>query len=123
MYMKETAGIASEIELLHRVYAAFNQREIETILAMMHREVDWPNGWKGGRVHGTAAVRDYWTRQFKALNPRVEPTGFAREADGRIEVTVHQVVHDVEGNLVVDTIIRHVYDIREGMIRSMEIRD
>jgi hypothetical protein len=120
--MTETAGIASEIELLRRIYADFNQREIETVLAAMHPEVDWPNGWEGGRVHGTAAVRDYWTRQFKVLNPRVEPTGFAREPDGRIAVTIHQVVHDVEGKLLVDQIVQHVYAIDDGMIRSMEIR-
>jgi hypothetical protein len=120
--MTETAGIASEIELLRRIYADFNQREIETVLSAMHPEVDWPNGWEGGRVHGTAAVRDYWTRQFKVLNPRVEPTGFAREPDGRIAVTIHQVVHDVEGKLLVDQIVQHVYAIDDGMIRSMEIR-
>jgi ketosteroid isomerase-like protein len=72
MSIAETEAIASEIDLLRRVYAAFNRREIEMVLAEMHPDVDWPNGWEGGRVRGTAAVRDYWTRQFQALNPRVE---------------------------------------------------
>jgi len=26
--------------------------------------VDWPNGMEGGRVHGHAEVRAYWTRQW-----------------------------------------------------------
>jgi ketosteroid isomerase-like protein len=114
--------MSQEVELLRRVYAAFNRRKIELVLKEMQPDVDWPNGWEGGRVVGTAAVRDYWTRQFQALNPRVEPTGFAAEPDGRIAVTVHQVVHDLEGKLVADGIIQHVYDIRDGRIRSMEIR-
>jgi ketosteroid isomerase-like protein len=120
--MEKTAAITPEIELLRRIYAEFNRREIETVLESMHPEVDWPNGWEGGWVHGTAAVRDYWERQFAVINPRVEPTGFAVEPDGRVAVRVHQVVHDIEGKLLADQIIQHVYDIRDGLIRSMEIR-
>ena len=111
-----------EIELLRRVYAAFNRREIETVLAVMHAEVDWPNGMEGGRVLGKAAVREYWKRQFEVLDPNVEPQNFAAEADGRIAVDVHQVVHDKSGKLVVDQMVQHVYEIRDGLIRSMEIR-
>ena len=120
--MTQSSATASEIELLRRVYAAFNRREIETVLAMMHPNVDWPNGWEGGRVQGTAAVRDYWKRQFAALDPNVEPQGFAVENDGRIAVDVHQVVHDRSGKLLADQTVHHVYTICDGLIRSMEIR-
>jgi len=114
---------ANEIELLRRVYDAFNRREIETVLAVMDPDVDWPNGMEGGRVAGKSAVRAYWTRQFETLNPRVEPRGFHAEADGRVAIDVHQVVHDVQGNLLVNHVIQHVYKIRDGLIVSMEIRD
>ncbi len=65
--MAELHAVSAEIELLQRVYAAFNRREIETVLATMHSDVDWPNGMEGGRVLGTAAVRDYWKRQFEEV--------------------------------------------------------
>jgi ketosteroid isomerase-like protein len=120
--MAELQAVSAEIELLQRVYAAFNRREIETVLAAMHGNVDWPNGMEGGRVLGKAAVRDYWTRQFKVLDPRVEPKSFTAEADGRIAVDVHQVVHDKNGKLVVDQMVGHVYEIRDGLIQRMEIR-
>lgn len=120
--MTETRTLETEIELLRRVYAAFNRREIEDVLATMHPQVDWPNGMEGGRVLGTGAVREYWRRQFEILNPRVEPQGFMKESDGRIAVSVHQVVRDKGGKLLVDQIIQHVYDIQDGQIRSMEIR-
>lgn len=120
--MTEVRTVATEIERLRAVYAAFNRRDIETVLAVMHPEVDWPNGMEGGRVAGKSAVRDYWRRQFESLNPRVEPQGFTTEADGRIAVAVHQVVHDNAGKLLVDQMLQHVYDIRDGLIRSMEIR-
>jgi len=114
--------VSAEMELLGRVYAAFNQRDIETVLAAMHPNVDWPNGMEGGRVLGTAAVREYWKRQFEVLDPNVAPKNFTREPDGRIAVDVHQVVHDKSGRLVVDHMVQHVYEIRDGLIQSMEIR-
>lgn len=121
--MAEVQTPAAEIALLRKVYAAFNRREIETVLAVMHSNVDWPNGMEGGRVLGTAAVREYWTRQFGLLDPRVEPQNFASEPDGRIAVDVHQVVHDKAGKLLVDHMVQHVYEIRDGLIQSMEIRE
>ena len=121
-FMAEVQAAPAGVELLRRVYAAFNRRDIATILGLMHPEVDWPNGMEGGRVLGTAAVRDYWKRQFEVLNPCVEPKNFTAESDGRIAVDVHQVVHDISGKLVVDHMVQHVYEIRDGLIRSMEIR-
>ena len=120
--MAEVHAASVEVELLRRVYAAFNGREFETVLAEMHPDVDWPNGWEGGRVLGKAAVRDYWKRQFEVLEARVEPQKFATEPDGRIAVAVHQVIHDKSGKLVADQMVQHVYEIRDGQIRSMEIR-
>lgn len=113
--------MSEDVDLLRRIYAAFNHREIDTVLAVMHPEVDWPNGWEGGREHGRKAVRDYWTRQFKAVSPNVEPQGFRTGDDGRIVVTVHQVVHDLEGKLLSDSMVEHVYTIENGLIRKMEI--
>jgi ketosteroid isomerase-like protein len=121
--MSEALTGSPEVELLRRAYAAFNRREIETVLTLMQPDVDWPNGMEGGRVLGRAAVRDYWKRQFEVLDPCVEPQGFAVEGDGRIGVEVHQVVRDMSGKLLVDQIIQHVYEIRDGLIQSMEIRD
>jgi ketosteroid isomerase-like protein len=121
--MGEVQMAAAEVELLHRAYAAFNRREIEAVLALMHADVDWPNGMEGGRVLGTAAVRDYWKRQFEMIDSHVEPKAFTTESDGRIAVDVHQVAHDKAGKLLDDRMIQHVYEIRDGLIQSMEIRD
>lgn len=122
MSMPESLALSKEIELLRRVYAAFNRRDIDAVLAFMDRDVDWPNGMEGGRMQGTNAVRAYWTRQFEVLDPRVEPQGFTAEADGRIAVDVHQLVRDKSGHVLGDRNIQHVYEIRDALIRSMEIR-
>ena len=114
--------VFAEIELLQAMYAAFNRREIEAVLAAMDADVDWPNGMEGGRERGKAAVREYWRRQFEIIDPHVEPRSFTTEPDGRIAVAVHQVIHDKSGKLLGDRMIHHVYEFRGGLIRSMEIR-
>ena len=110
-----------EHALLAKAYAAFNARNIDEVLTTLHPEVDWPNAWEGGYVHGHQGVRDYWTRQWKVLNPKVEPVRFA-EGAGRVVVDVRTVVHDQAGKLLVDEMIQHVFLIHQGLIRSMEIR-
>ena len=60
------------------LYAAFNSRDTDTLLGQMHPDVDWPNGWEGGRVHGREAVREYWTRQWDEVDSRVTPTATDR---------------------------------------------
>jgi ketosteroid isomerase-like protein len=109
-------------DLVTRAYAAFNARDIEAALTLMQPDVDWPNGMEGGRVQGHEGVRDYWTRQWTLIDPRVEPRGFSTDEEGRTVVDVHQLVRDMDGNVVVDEMVQHVYVIEEGLVRSMEIR-
>lgn len=115
--------MSKDQEVLQKVYEAFNARVIDACLAVMHPEVDWPNGWEGGRVHGHEGVREYWTRQWAAIDPSVEIAGSRTEEDGRISLQVHQVVRDLEGKILVDGTVEHVYRIEEGLIRSMDIRE
>ncbi|MBE2317906.1 nuclear transport factor 2 family protein [Solirubrobacter sp. CPCC 204708] len=104
------------METLQRLYDAFNAREIDTVLAAMHDDVDWPNGWEGGRLHGKEAVRAYWTRQWAAIDPSVEPVAF----DGTA-VTVHQVVRDFDGNVLDDREVVHRYELQDGLVTRMDI--
>ena len=88
----------------------------------MHPEVHWPNGWEGGWVEGREGVRHYWSRQWAAINPSVEPRGFRHEPDGRITVSVHQIVRDLTGNVLADEMVEHVYLVKDGLVRQMDIR-
>lgn len=108
--------------ILRSAYRAFNARDIERALELMHPEVDWPNAWEGGRVVGHAAVRDYWSRQFAAISSTVEPQHFTKEPDGSITVDVHQVVHDVDtGELLSDSNVRHRYRLKDGLVVRMDV--
>lgn len=121
--LEEKGPMAADEEMLTTVYRDFNARDIDSILKFMAADVDWPNGMTGGRVHGHAAVREYWTNQWAVVDPKVEPEGFRKEADGRVAVTVHQVVRELDGRLLMDRMVEHVYAIDGGLIQSMEIRE
>lgn len=106
---------------LRELYAAFNARDIDTVLAGMSDDVDWPNGWEGGRVHGREAVRSYWIRQWAELDPRVEPVTISVCTDGRIAAEVHQLARDHAGEVLWDGLVRHVYELRDGLVARMDI--
>jgi ketosteroid isomerase-like protein len=109
-------------EFFVELYEAFNRREIERVLAAMAPDVKWANGMEGGFEYGRDAVREYWMRQFQMVDSRVEPTEI--EIDGnRAVVTAHQRVRDLEGNLLLDTYVRHVFTIEDGLISKFEIEE
>jgi SnoaL-like domain len=111
-----------EVEFLKRVYSRFNAREMETILACLHEDVMWANGMEGGHVHGRDAVRSYWSRQWTMVDPHVEPVGFSKGLQNEAIVEVHQVVHDLNGNLLLDQMVGHIFTIENGLIRRFDIR-
>ena len=113
----------TEHDLLIESYNAFNARDIDAALAFMHPDVEWPNGMEGGYVHGHDAVRAYWTRQWGLIDPHVEPRSIEPAEDGRTRVVnVHQVVRDLAGNVISDSMVQHIYRIEDGLVRHMEIR-
>jgi hypothetical protein len=116
------AMIDEDRDLLLNIYKAFNARYADEVLAAMHTDVVWPNGWEGGYLNGHEAVRDYWMRQWSVIDPHVEPTGFSTDETGRTVVEVHQVVRDLEGNIISDGTVEHIYLIENGLVKSMEIR-
>ena len=114
--------VAEHKKIIEAAYAFFNARDINKILALMHVDIVWPNGWEGGYVNGKDEVKAYWTRQWKELDPNVEPVAFTETENGKLSVDVHQIVRDHSGRILADTIVKHVYTFDEGLIKSMEIK-
>jgi ketosteroid isomerase-like protein len=75
--------MSDDVELLRRVYALFNGRDIESVLAAMHPDVVWANGMEGGHVHGRDEVRSYWKRQWAIVDPHVEPVEISSNGKGK----------------------------------------
>lgn len=111
------------IILLKKAYAAFNARDLDGALSTMRPDVVWPNGMEGGTVHGHEGVRAYWTRQWGMINPHVDPVSFDIDDSGNIAVGVHQVVRDLQGKVLQDRTVQHVYTLDDGLIQSMNIRE
>ncbi|MES2648996.1 MAG: nuclear transport factor 2 family protein [Bacteroidota bacterium] len=108
-------------DLIRKAYAAFNARDIEAALATMHPDVQWPKAFEGGYVNGHGEIKDYWLRQWTEINPNVEPVEFTTIQDRVIAITVHQVVKDLQGNLIFDGVVKHVYTLQDDLLRRMEI--
>ena len=107
--------------VIRRAYEAFNRRDVGEATSLMAPDVEWPNGMEGGIERGREAVQAYWTRQWGLIDPHVEPLTIERDAAGRWVVQVHQVVRAQDGQLLVDQLIHHVYEFRDGLIARMTI--
>jgi hypothetical protein len=77
---------------------------------------------EGGHVQGHEGVRGYWTRQWATIDPHVEPTGFTVGPAGEIVVKVHQVVRGLDGRVLADKVVDHIFRIEDGLISRFDIR-
>jgi hypothetical protein len=87
----------------------------------MSEEVSWPKASEGGRVVGKKEIREYWARQWAEFDPRVEVLEVADRKDGKVAVKVRQLVKTLQGDVVSDTKLWHVYAIANGLIERMDI--
>jgi hypothetical protein len=77
---------------------------------------------EGGHVHGRDSVLAYWARQWSKIAPHVDPIGFSTRATGEVVVEVHQIVRDLQDNLLSDRIVGHIFQIENGLIKRFDIR-
>ncbi|MHA3787388.1 nuclear transport factor 2 family protein [Flavobacterium hauense] len=108
-------------DVIHKAYTAFNDRNIDNALSTMQPDVQWSKAWEGGYISGHNEIKEYWTRQWTEINPKVEPVGFAERDNGSLEVKVHQNVKDLQGNLMFDGTVKHIYTFEDGLIKTMDI--
>ncbi len=115
--------MTSAQELIDLLYAAFNRRDVDATFALMSENVSWPKASEGGRVVGKQAIREYWTRQWAEFNPRVDPVEVIDREDCKVEVKVHQVVQALNGDVLSDTEVKHVYTVANDLVERMDIEE
>jgi hypothetical protein len=115
--------MANTQTLIARAYAAFNQRDIDGALALMSENVSWPKASEGGRVVGKEGIRAYWTRQWDEFDPHVEPIEVIEDERGKTDVKVHQLVKNLNGEVLSDSEVWHVYTISNGLIDRMDLKE
>jgi hypothetical protein len=110
-------------ELIEQAYSAFNKRDIDGALALMTQDVSWPKASEGGKVVGKEEIRAYWTRQWGEFDPHVEPLAMSRDHEGKTRVRVHQLVKSLQGDVLSDSEVLHVFTVNSGRIAAMDLGD
>src|ERR1700689_113408 len=109
--------------VIEKAYSAFNQRDIDGALALMTQDVSWPKASEGGKVVGKEEIRAYWTRQWGEFDPHVAPLAMTEEGGNKIRVRVHQLVKSLEGDVLADSEVLHVFTMKSGLIAGMDLGD
>lgn len=109
------------LDLIKKAYNAFNERNIDEALSTMQPDVQWSKAWEGGYISGHDEIKKYWTRQWNEINPNVEPIGFNERQNGSLKVEVHQNVKELNGALIFDGTVKHIYTFKDGLIKTMDI--
>jgi len=107
--------------VIEQAYSAFNQRDIDAALALMTADVSWPKASEGGKVVGKEEIRAYWTRQWGEFDPYVEPLAMAVEDAGKTRVRVRQRVKSLQGDVLSDSEVLHVFTVKGGLIAGMDL--
>ena len=122
MISKQNNKMEDPENFLQDLYKNFNDRKIDLVISKMTGDVKWANGMDGGYVHGHDAVKDYWTRQFTMVSSKVSPLEIEAGKD-IVKIKVHQVVHDLNGNLLADEFVYHIFHLQENKIAVFEISE
>jgi hypothetical protein len=109
--------------VIEQAYSAFNKRDIDGALALMTQDVSWPKASEGGKVVGKEEIRAYWTRQWGEFDPHVEPLAISEGDGGRTRVRVHQLVKSLQGDVLSDSEVLHVFTLDTGLIAAMDLGD
>jgi hypothetical protein len=109
--------------VIEQAYSAFNRRDIDGALALMTEDVSWPKASEGGSVVGKEEIRAYWTRQWGEFDGRVEPLEITEEGGGKVRVKVHQRVKNLQGEVLWDGEVLHVFTVKGGLIAAMDLGD
>jgi len=109
--------------VIEQAYSAFNKRDIDAALALMTEDVSWPKASEGGKIIGKEEIRAYWTRQWGEFDPHVEPLAINEESGGKIRVRVHQLVKSLQGDVLSDSEVLHVFTMNRDLIAAMDLGD
>src|SRR5271155_1786383 len=109
--------------IIEQAYSAFNKRDIDGALALMTQDVSWPKASEGGKIVGKEEIRAYWTRQWAEFDPHVEPLAITVEDGGKTRVRVHQLVKSLQGDVLSNSEVLHVFTVNSGLIAAMDLGD
>src|SRR5688500_1066192 len=118
-----------DVQLIKGLYERFNARDIDGVLAALADDVSWANAMDGGHVHGHEGVREYWTRQWGMVDPRIEPVNFEHTDEVVTDETI-QYVFDLNGQPLSgqthglkDKTVLHIFRINNGKVKRFDVQE
>ncbi len=90
------------------------------VQAEVGEDVDWPDGDE--RLHGRAAVRNYWSRRWARIHTQDKVAGITDLAPDRAAVRISQVIRDLDGVIVSTGEFEHAYQFKDGGVERMDLR-
>jgi nuclear transport factor 2 (NTF2) superfamily protein len=107
------------VACVRELYQAFNDRDLDRVTAAMAPDVDWPNGWEGGRLVGRDDVRAYWERQWARVRIMTVVRRVSERADGTVEAKVRLVVRGPDGTVLSRSDAVHLYTFAGDLVQRM----
>jgi len=87
---------SNRIAILQMAYELFDRRDVDSLLALMTPDIEWPNLLDDSLLQGRREVRSYWEALWSVAKPRLVPKDFVEEGD-HVVVAAEIEVFDPEG--------------------------
>lgn len=104
-----------------KLYSAFNGPDYDVVLDLLAEDIDWPDEASGARLSSKTAVRASMLEHAATHRAEYAPIAVQEHGDGRVTVLAQRVSLDaIDGSLRSNTRVRHVFQLREGLIVRMD---
>ncbi|MDP1737854.1 MAG: nuclear transport factor 2 family protein [Caulobacter sp.] len=103
------------------LWTAVNRQDFEAAIALLHPDVDWQDIVNGGRLHGIAAVRAYWTRISELLTSDSSPITYRLIGEDRIAARMLHSLTGKQGKVWGEEALTQVFTLRDGLIVRMDL--
>ena len=107
--------------MLEAFYGALNDRDLDAFLGHLAPRVDWPDEMTGDRVVGRDAVSAYLQKQWTKIDPRDEPMRINIAKDGKAHVLVDRLVRSLDGEILQNLRVEHVFEFDGAFISRMTV--
>lgn len=102
--------------VIDALWPALTARDIDSVVALLHPDIDWQDTMNGGRRVGRDAVRDYLLEVMATVVIVSTPIDIMPSGPDRYLARVNHVVRNKDGQLWGQEIVSHVLLMRDGLI-------
>jgi ketosteroid isomerase-like protein len=108
-------------DLIARLHDAFNRRDLEGVVAMLHPDVRFRDYIDDGEVRGLDEARAFYQRVFATIAPELAFLSSEELPDGRVVTRLQVGIHDRSGHLWSDSSATVTYVLADGLVLGLDI--